>query len=99
MRPELGAADLLGAASAWAAIHPGEAVEALTAIFEGVGIPEADARFETCRRAVNAALGREYRGLAALRQAEGPKAVSEAFRRASLTARYRQDLAEVAAAK
>ncbi|MHB8312378.1 MAG: hypothetical protein ACYDD0_03635 [Candidatus Dormibacteria bacterium] len=104
VRPELGIADLLGAASAWASAHPREAVEALTAVFEGARIAQSDPRLEACKQAVKAAIGGEYRGptadrLAALFQAGGPRAITAAFHRASVTARYRQDLAEVAAAK
>ncbi|MHB8324794.1 MAG: hypothetical protein ACYDEA_03475 [Candidatus Dormibacteria bacterium] len=104
VRPELGIADLLGASSAWASAHPRQAVEAVTAIFEGAGIAQGDPRFEACKRAVKAAISGEYRGptavrLAALFQAGGPRAITAAFHRASLTARYRQDLVDAAAAK
>lgn len=104
VRPELGAAELMGAASAWASAHPRQGVEALTAVFEGARIAQSDPRFEACKRAVKAAIGGDYQGstavqLAALFQAGGPRAITAAFHRASLTARYRQDLAEEAAAK
>lgn len=104
VRPELGIADLLGAASAWATSHPREGTVALVAIFDAARIPQRDPRFEACKAAVKSAMGRGYAGptvvrLAALFEAEGPRAISSAFWRASATAQYRQDLAEVAAAK
>ena len=104
VHPEFAVADLLGAASAWAAIHPKEAAEALRRVFAAAGIPETDARYEACKRAVKKAIGGPYGGTTALRLAAlfadgGPRAITSAFHRASVTARRRQDVAEMAAAR
>ncbi len=91
VHPEFAVADLLGAASAWAAVHPMGAVGALAAIFEGTGIPEDDPRFEACKQALKAAIGGEFRGTTAMRlqalfEAGGPRAITAAFHRASMAA-------------
>jgi hypothetical protein len=100
---ELRPSDLLGAASAWAATHPREAPDALTAVYAAASVGPSDPRRSAAERVLVAALGSAYPDgplldrLAQLRAAEGPRAVADALARAGRKLEARESRQAVAA--
>lgn len=86
---ELSAADLLGAASAWGASHPGECWAALEAVCEAARVSGADPRRAEALGAIRAALRGNFPGervpdrLAELAAVDGPRAVTRTLRKAA----------------